>query len=315
MDSGTPSLDGGLSTSFAVDYLHMGGRQASAVQSSAPRSIGEYGRRQMPWSSSGSTESSWSHGSGRNDTVSSNQYHQLHARFNESQQENVMLLTKNAALEAKVETLMMAYNMLLTHIPAATTPTCRPSLHKEDYPNIRFWTRQDWNAATQEQILEIDAPEEAETFPDFDEEDGGSKDPSPGPANVRAAAKKLKAMPESDNGLHAQLPIDAIPTIPAINIIPGTPLRPQPMLAHEGLRAPTLSEPPMVPYHNVNFTFYALDPIFRRSEIPSHSTPENLSISMLFAGTRHHFLSLSSGKTSQKQLWASKLTPPFDISQ
>lgn len=75
--------------------------------------------------------------------------------------------------------------MLLTHIPAATTPHCHPSLRQEDYPNIRFWTRQDWNAAAQEQVLEVDAAEEGETFPDFDEEDGGSKDPSPGPANVR----------------------------------------------------------------------------------------------------------------------------------
>ncbi len=51
-------------------------------------------------------DSGWSHGSGRNDVVPSNRYHQLLAQYNESQQENQTLLTKNAALEAKLETLL-----------------------------------------------------------------------------------------------------------------------------------------------------------------------------------------------------------------
>lgn len=79
----------------------------------------------------------------------------------------------------------MAYNMLLTHIPAATIPNNHPTLRQEDYPHIRFWTRQDWNAAAQEQILEVNSLEEGEVFPDLDEEDDGSKEPSPGPACAR----------------------------------------------------------------------------------------------------------------------------------
>ena len=76
--------------------------------------------------------------------------------------------------------------MLLTHIPAATTqPNCRPALRQEDYPNVRFWTRHAWNSTAQEPILEIDAPEEGELFPDLDEEGEGSKEHHPGPANVR----------------------------------------------------------------------------------------------------------------------------------
>ncbi len=75
----------------------------------------------------------------------------------------------------------MAYNMLLTHIPASITVNSRPSLRQDDYPNIRFWTRQDWNAAAQEQILDVDVPDDGEIFADIDEEDERPKEPSLGP--------------------------------------------------------------------------------------------------------------------------------------
>lgn len=65
----------------------------------------------------------------------------------------------------------MAYNMLLTRIPASTTtPNAYAALRREDYPNIRFWTRQDWNSATQEDVLQVNQPEESEAFPELEEE-------------------------------------------------------------------------------------------------------------------------------------------------
>ncbi len=79
----------------------------------------------------------------------------------------------------------MAYNMLLTRIPAPTmTPSAHAALRREDYPNVRFWTRQDWNSAIQEDILEVNQPEESETFPELEEEGDDSKEssaPPPGP--------------------------------------------------------------------------------------------------------------------------------------
>lgn len=76
--------------------------------------------------------------------------------------------------------------MLLTRIPASTS-TCNRlvTLRHGDYPNVRFWTRQDWNNAAQEDILQVDQPEESELFPELDEEGDESKDssaPPPGPA-------------------------------------------------------------------------------------------------------------------------------------
>jgi hypothetical protein len=73
--------------------------------------------------------------------------------------------------------------MLLTHIPAAASLNHHTALRREDYPNVRFWTRQDWNSNTQVQALEVD--EDGEVFPEVDEEDDGSKEPSPGPAHAR----------------------------------------------------------------------------------------------------------------------------------
>ena len=57
--------------------------------------------------------------------------------------------------------------MLLTHIPAAPVYNHSGPLRREDYPNIRFWTRQDWNSSLQENaVLEIDQDEDGEAFPD-----------------------------------------------------------------------------------------------------------------------------------------------------
>lgn len=82
----------------------------------------------------------------------------------------------------------IAYNMLLTHIPA-TTNNHQIALRREDYPHVRFWTRQDWNSASQsEQILEVEQADDLEAFPDLDIEEGGEpKEPSPaaGPACAR----------------------------------------------------------------------------------------------------------------------------------
>ena len=62
--------------------------------------------------------------------------------------------------------------MLLTHIPA-TKNNHQTALRREDYPHVRFWTRQEWNAASQEQILEVsEQPDESEAFPDLDIEEG-----------------------------------------------------------------------------------------------------------------------------------------------
>lgn len=75
----------------------------------------------------------------------------------------------------------MAYNMLLTHIPASSnTVKSRTALRREDYPNVRFWTRQDWNSAAQEDVLQIDPPEDSEVFPELEEGDE-LKDPVPAP--------------------------------------------------------------------------------------------------------------------------------------
>lgn len=82
----------------------------------------------------------------------------------------------------------MAYNMLLTHIPAAMR-THQTALRREDYPHVRFWTRQDWNTASQEQILEVEQPDDLEVFPDLDIEGDESKEPSPSPGPACARGK------------------------------------------------------------------------------------------------------------------------------
>lgn len=82
----------------------------------------------------------------------------------------------------------MAYNMLLTRIPESMSPlNSRTALRHEDYPHIRFWTRQAWNSAAsaQENVLQVDQPEESEIFPELDEDGDEPKDPNappPGPA-------------------------------------------------------------------------------------------------------------------------------------
>ncbi|KJA14839.1 hypothetical protein HYPSUDRAFT_208399 [Hypholoma sublateritium FD-334 SS-4] len=110
--------------------------------------------RQMPWSSS-STESSWSNASLGNALIPSSQYHQLHARFNELQRENTSLLTKNAALESKVDTLI-----------------------------------QSWNSVSQAQVIEI-GEEAGEAFPELEEEEEGSKQPLPSGRGKRRAAQGI----------------------------------------------------------------------------------------------------------------------------
>lgn len=90
----------------------------------------------------------------------------------------------------------MAYNMLLTRIPATTNaPIHSIALRREDYPHVRFWTRQDWNAAEQTQVLTVD--EEGEVFPELDkEDDDGSKQslPPPGPACPRGKRRAAQGI-------------------------------------------------------------------------------------------------------------------------
>ena len=86
----------------------------------------------------------------------------------------------------------MAYNMLLTRIPAApNAPINSITLRQEDYPHVRFWTRQAWNSAAQTQVLSVD--EDGEAFPELDEEDDGSKQPLPSPGPVCARGKRRAA--------------------------------------------------------------------------------------------------------------------------
>ncbi|KJA13031.1 hypothetical protein HYPSUDRAFT_209885 [Hypholoma sublateritium FD-334 SS-4] len=142
-------------------------------------------RIESPWSSKVSMESSWSNPSTRNSLIPAAQFHHLLARFNKSQQENSALLAKNTALEAKLDTLLMAYNMLLTRIPANTLGSVdnHVALRRDDYPNVRFWTRQEWNSAMHDNVLQVDPPDESELFPELEEEGDESKEPSPpGPA-------------------------------------------------------------------------------------------------------------------------------------
>jgi hypothetical protein len=84
--------------------------------------------------------------------------------------------------------------MLLVRIPAAHTKNHIVALRREDYPKIRFWTRQDWNSAAQVPVLEVD--EEGEVFPELDEEEEGSKEPSPspGPACARGRHRAAKGI-------------------------------------------------------------------------------------------------------------------------
>ena len=65
-----------------------------------------------PLSLSNSTDSSWSNASSRNPYISLAQYHHLLAQFNESQRENSSLLTKNTALEARLEALLWVHPFL-----------------------------------------------------------------------------------------------------------------------------------------------------------------------------------------------------------
>lgn len=82
--------------------------------------------------------------------------------------------------------------MLLTHIPAApNAPINSITLRQEDYPHVRFWTRQAWNSAAQTQVLSVD--EDGEAFPELDEEDDGSKQPLPSPGPVCAHGKRCAA--------------------------------------------------------------------------------------------------------------------------
>ena len=81
--------------------------------------------------------------------------------------------------------------MLLTHIPAASTYNHSVPLRREDYPKVRFWTRQDWNSATQVPVLEVD--EEGEAFPELDEEEEGFKEPSPSPGPACTRGKHRAA--------------------------------------------------------------------------------------------------------------------------
>ncbi|KAF9473243.1 hypothetical protein BDN70DRAFT_937577 [Pholiota conissans] len=176
--------DGKFPVPFVTGHSSLAGFQPSMIQDFALHSTHVH-ERQMPqaWTPTTSAESSnWSHSSG-NSSISSSQFKHLLAQFNELQREHRLLLTKNAALEAKVETFMMAYNMLLNRIPAS--PTNRPALCQKDYPNVRFWTRHDWNAATQDQVLEVDLDEEGEMFPEPDEDEDAPKEPSLGPACMR----------------------------------------------------------------------------------------------------------------------------------
>lgn len=75
--------------------------------------------------------------------------------------------------------------MLLTRIPAAVNaPITSVALRREDYPNVRFWTRQDWNSAAQAQVLDVD--EEGEVFPEVDDDEGSNQHlPSPNPPCAR----------------------------------------------------------------------------------------------------------------------------------
>ncbi len=61
--------------------------------------------------------------------------------------------------------------MLLTHIPATTQRQHTP-LRQDDYPQVRFWTRQAWNSSMQDQIPEVGQPNESEDFPDLEVEEG-----------------------------------------------------------------------------------------------------------------------------------------------
>lgn len=73
--------------------------------------------------------------------------------------------------------------MLLTRIPAATDALkSHTTLRREDYPNVRFWTRHEWNSAAQDDILQVDLPEDSEAFPELEEEGTDSKEPVPAPA-------------------------------------------------------------------------------------------------------------------------------------
>ena len=74
--------------------------------------------------------------------------------------------------------------MLLTRILANTLNVDNhTALHRDDYPNVQFWTRQDWNSAVHDDILQVDSPEEPEPFPEPEGEGDEPKEPSPtGPA-------------------------------------------------------------------------------------------------------------------------------------
>ena len=78
----------------------------------------------------------------------------------------------------------MAYDMLLSRIPAnILNVNNHTTLRRDDYPNVQYWTRQDWNSALHDDILEVDSPEEPEQLPEPEGEGDESKEPSPtGPA-------------------------------------------------------------------------------------------------------------------------------------
>ncbi|KJA14393.1 hypothetical protein HYPSUDRAFT_208743 [Hypholoma sublateritium FD-334 SS-4] len=109
-------------------------------------------------------------------------------------------------LDAKLDTLLMAYNMLLTCIPANTLGSVdnHVALCCDDYPNVRFWTRQEWNSAMHDDVLQVDPPDKSELFLELEEEGDESKEPSPpGPAGHEASAKRSKVVFEHADELHA----------------------------------------------------------------------------------------------------------------
>lgn len=70
--------------------------------------------------------------------------------------------------------------MLLTRIPDNTLHVDNHiALRHDNYPNVRFWTRQEWNSAIHDDVLEVEPPDESELFPELEEEGDESKEPSP----------------------------------------------------------------------------------------------------------------------------------------
>ncbi|KJA14971.1 hypothetical protein HYPSUDRAFT_208281 [Hypholoma sublateritium FD-334 SS-4] len=87
------------------------------------------------------------------------QYRALSYQLNNTKRENLELIRNNSVLSAKLDTLAKAYELLANRIPQILDSTPAQGAKEETremYPNVKFWTRQEWIAANTDRVADLD---------------------------------------------------------------------------------------------------------------------------------------------------------------